>query len=447
MRILIFGAGEVGTHLAELLSHEDHDIILMDSNPDNLAFAYDNRLEVMPFVGQPNSFNDLMQAGADRADLFIAVTPEESANILACVFATKMGAKKTLARINNGEYFSPAYKSYLESIGVDDMIYPEALASSEIVSSLRLPWAKQYWSFFNDKLDLIAARVTKDSPLIHQQLVKLEKLTEKLFHVIAIVRDHHTIIPRGNDSIEENDILYLTAKPENLDKVRAYCGQKELTVHRVIIMGGSRIAVKTAQALPSHLNIKLIEQDYDKCMKLSEIVPENTLVIHGDGRDPDLLISERIKETEAFLALTSSSESNMLAVLNAKRLGVPISVCQIENLDYIDIANEMRIGNLINRKLLAASNIFRYLLNIDVSNAKTLAIGQGEVLEIRVRENSLITKKPVMELNIPKEITLGGLMRGDNVMLVEGKTEIKPGDMVMAFCHNATANDLNKLFG
>lgn len=447
MRILIVGAGEVGTHLAELLSYEEHDIILMDPNPENLEFAYDNRLEMMPFVGLPNSFGDLLRAGADRADLFIAVTPEESTNIMACILATKMGAKKTLARINNSEYFRPEYKSYLVSLGVDDMIYPESLAAEEIVSSLRLPWAKQYWSFFDEKLDLVAARVASSSPLVNKCLLELAKLSEKLFHIIAIVRDGHTIIPRGEDTIAEDDILFLTAKPTHLDKVRAYCGQKAQKVNRLIIMGGSRIAVKTAQSLPSNLNIKLIEKDYDKCMKLSEIVPENTLVIHGDGRDPDLLINERVKETDAFLALTSSSESNMLAILNAKRLGVPISVCQIENLDYIDIANEMKIGNLINKKLLAASAIFRYLLNIDVSNAKTLSIGQGEVLEIRVRENSEITKKPVMELNIPSSITLGGLMRGSEVILVEGKTWIKPSDMVMAFCHDATPGELNKLFG
>ncbi|MDD7438093.1 MAG: Trk system potassium transporter TrkA [Bacteroidales bacterium] len=447
MRILIVGAGEVGTHLAEMLSHEQHDIILLDSNPDNLEFAYDNRLEIMPFVGSPTSFKDLKDAGAGQADLLIAVTPEESTNIVTCNIATQMGAKKTLARINNSEYLQDQYRDHFTALGIDDMLYPEELAAAEIVSSLSLPWAKQYWSIFNKKLDLVATRVIKDSPLLGKELMELSDLSEKVLHVLAIVRDYHTIIPRGHDTIEEDDILYVAAKPQDLEKVRQFCGQQKLEVHRVIIMGGSRIAVKTAQALPDHLNIKIIESDYDKCMKLSEIVPENTLVIHGDSRDPDLLINEGIKKTDAFLALTSSSESNMLATLNAKRLGVPISVCQIENLDYLDIANEMKIGNLINKKLLAASAIFRYLLNIDISSAKTLSIGQGEVLEIKVRENSLVTKCPVMNLEIPAGITFGGILRNNEVLLVEGKTQINPGDMVMVFSHNASVNDLNKLFG
>ncbi len=447
MRIFIVGAGEVGTHLAEMLSHEHHDIVLLDQNPENLQFAYDNRLEMMPVVGSPTSFNDLQNAGAGNADLFIAVTPEESANLVACNIATQMGASKTLARINNSEYLKPTFRNHFANLGVNDMLYPEELASKEIVSSLSLPWAKQYWSILNHKLELVAARVTKDSPLVGKALKELADLSQKVIHIIAIVRDYDTIIPRGTHLIQENDILYLTVMPNDLEKARSFCGQKELEIHRVIIMGGSRIAVKTAQALPEHLNIKIIEQDYDKCMKLSEIVPENTLIIHGDGRDPNLLINEGIKKTEAFLALTSSSESNMLATLNAKRLGIPISVCQIENLDYLDIANEMKIGNLINKKLLAASAIFRYLLNVDVSNAKTLSIGQGEVLEIQVRENSLVTKKPVMELSIPNDITLGGLLRGNEVLLVEGKTQIQAGDLVMVFSHNASVNELNKLFG
>lgn len=447
MKILIVGAGEVGTHLAEMLSHEQHDIILLDSNPDNLEFAYDNRLEIMPFVGSPTSFKDLKDAGAEDADLFIAVTPEESANLVACNIATQMGAKKALARINNSEYLKEEYRNHFISQGIDDMLYPEELAAAEIVSSLSLPWAKQYWSIFNKKLDLVATRVIKGSPLLGKELMELSDLAEKVLHILAIVRDSHTIIPRGHDTIEENDILYVAAKPQDLETVRQFCGQQKLEVHRVIIMGGSRIAMKTAQFLPDHLNIKIIERDYEKCMKLSEIVPENTLVIHGDGRDPDLLINEGIKKTDAFLALTSTSESNMLATLNAKRLGVPISVCQIENLDYLDIANEMKIGNLINKKLLAASAIFRYLLNIDISSAKTLAIGQGEVLEIKVRENSLVTKRPVMDLEIPSGITFGGLLRNNEVLLIEGKTQINPGDMVMVFSHNASVNDLNKLFG
>lgn len=446
MRILIAGAGEVGTHLAKLLSHESHDIVLMDENPENLEFAFDDGLEIMTYVGTPTSFEALRGAAVSKADLFIAVTPEESGNIVACMLAANLGAKQTLARINNSEYLEERNRAYLKRLGVDDMIYPELLAATQITESLSLPWSKQYWRFFGGKLVLVAARVASGSPLIGKKLMELAELSEKIFHIVAIVRASHTIIPRGNDLIELDDVIFVTAMPKQLNMVREYCGQNDIKMKRVIIMGGSRIALKTSQYLPSDLNVKIIEKDYEKCKKLSQVVPDNTLVIHGDGRDADLLIDEGIKKTQAFLALTGTSESNMLATINAKRLGVPISVAQIENLDYLDIANEMRIGNLINKKLITAAAIFRYLLKVDISDAKTLSIGQGEVLEIHVREHSRITMAMVKDLNIPEGVTLGGLMRNGEVKLIEGTTKIEPDDTVMVFTDRSRADDINTLF-
>ena len=446
MKILIAGAGEVGTHLAELLATEAHDITLMDDSTERLAFVYDDGLEVLPVVGLPTSFDDLRRAGADKADLFIAVTPAESANIIASMLAKKLGAKKTLARINNSEYLLDHNRTYLESLGIDDMIYPESLAARQITDGLSLPWSKQYWRFFGGRLVMVAVRVVEASPLINKKLLELAELSEKIFHIVAIVRGSRTIIPRGNDEIEEGDVLFVTTDQANLNHVREYCGQEDVKVKRVIIMGGSRIAIKSAQYLPRDLNVKIIEKDYEKCKKLAEVVPDNTLIIHGDGRDPDLLIDEGIKKTQAFLALTSTSESNMLATINAKRLGVPLSVAQIENIDYLDIANEMHIGNLINKKLITAAVIYRYLLNVDLSDAKTLSIGQGDVLEIHVREKSRVTQATVSELHIPAGVTLGGLMRDGEMMLVEGKTEIVAGDTVMVFTDGRSSKEINHLF-
>lgn len=446
MRIFIAGAGEVGTHLAKLLSHENHDIILMDEDSEKVEFAYDNSLEIMPVVGVPTSISQLKAAGAGSAELFIAVTPEESQNIVACMLASKLGALKTMARINNSEYQRPENINYFHSLGINAMVYPEALAADEIHAGLRLPWTRQYWTLFGGKLNMVAVRVGPESPLVGKKLLELGELDQKIFHVLAIVHDGMTMIASGADVIQANDIIYVTAEPSKLDEVRRYCGQEVINVQKIIIMGGSRIALKTIERLPSDLNIKLIEKDYEKCKKLSEIVPGNALVIHGDGRDPDLLKSEGIKNTQAFLALTSNSESNMLATLNAKRLGVPRSVAQIENIDYLDIASQMGIGNLINKKLIAAAFIFRHLLQVDVSNAKTLAIGKGDVFEIIVSPNSRVTKRSVRELKLPTSMTLGGVMRGGEVSLVSGDTQIQAGDVVMVFSTNISINHVMKYF-
>lgn len=446
MRIFIAGAGEVGTHLAKLLSHENHDIILMDENSDNLEFAYDNSLEIMPVVGVPTSIAQLKAAGAGSAELFIAVTPEESQNIVASMLASKLGALKTMARINNSEYQRAENINYFHSLGINAMVYPEALAADEIHAGIRLPWTRQYWTLFGGKLNMVAARVMPGSPLVGKKLMELGDLEQKIFHVLAIVHEGMTMIASGSVEIQANDIIYVTAEPVRLDEVRRYCGQEVVNVQKLIIMGGSRIALKTIERLPQDMTIKLIEKDYEKCKKLSEIVPGNTLVIHGDGRDPELLKSEGIKNTQAFLALTSNSESNMLATLNAKRLGVPRSVAQIENIDYLDIASQMGIGNLVNKKLIAAAFIFRHLLQVDVSNAKTLAIGKGDVFEIIVSPGSRVTKKCVRELKLPTCMTLGGMMRDGKVSLVSGDTMIKAGDVVMVFSTNISISQVMKYF-
>ena len=411
----------------------------MDTAPERLEFAYDNSFEILPIVGHPNAIGNLAQAGAGQADLFISVTPEESMNMLACILASKLGAKKTLARINNNEYLSPAHASYFAQLGIDVMVYPERLAAQEIVSGILLPWTRQYWSLFNNKLNLVAVKVEEHAPLCGKALRELSDMDHKLFHIVAIKRRQQTIIPTGNDQICARDIVFFTCKPEQLSSVQYYCGKKSVPVKKVIIMGGGRIAVRTAELLPSDIRVKIIERDHEHCKKLSEIVKDNTLIIHGDARDPSLLKEEGIESAEAFLALTDDSGANTLAVMTAKKYGVYRTVAQIENIDYLEMAEEMDIGNLINKKLLAAGTIYRHLLNIDVSNVKCLSVAKGDVLEVVAHESSRITKKAVKQLNLPKGVTLGGLLRNGQVEMITGDTIIQPEDVVMVFCCSQTS--------
>lgn len=439
MRLFIAGAGEVGTHLAKLLSTDRHDIILMDMDPDRIEFAYDNSFEIMPVVGDPTSIGDLDRAGAGEADLFIGVTPEESTNMMACILASKLGAKKTLARINNNEYLQPQHASYFADLGIDVMIYPEKLAAQEIISGILLPWTRQYWSLFDGKLALVAVKMESHAPYCGKELKDLSDMDTKLFHIVAIKRRHETIIPIGSDKILPRDILFFTCHPDHLNAVRRFCGKEHETVKKVIIMGGGRIAIRTAEALPSDVRVKIIEKDHERCKRLSENIRSNALVIHGDGRDPKLLQEEGIESTEAFLALTDNSEMNMLAVMTAKKFGVYRTVAQIENIDYLEMAEEMDIGNLINKKLLAAGTIFRHLLNMDVNNVKCLSVAKADVIEVIAHKSSPVTQRAVKDLKLPKGITLGALLRDGQVILITGDTRIQPNDMVMVFCCNTAS--------
>lgn len=444
MKIIIAGAGEVGTHLAKLLAQEKQDIVLMDPDEERLKFA-NSYLEILSVVGNPTSLRDLEEAGIKNADLFVSVTPEETTNLTSCMLASNLGARKTFARINNYEYLLPKNKEFFEKLGINTMIYPEMLAAKEIVSAIKRPWSRQYWELFGGLLMLIGVKVRENAPIVDTRLMDLIN-DKKLYHIVAIKRNNDTIIPNGTDRIEAGDILFFTTTREHVEDVQRYAGKRNPEMKKVVIMGGSRIAIRTAQYLPSHLRIKIIETDKDKSYQIAETVPGNVLVINGDARDTELLLQEGIKDTDAFIALTENSSTNILACLAAKRFGVYKTIAKVENLDYIALADKMDIGTIINKKLIAASYIYQFLLDADVTNVKCLTFADAEVAELVARPGSRITKKPVKDLRLPKDMTLGGLLRNGEPVMVKGDTVIQPYDHVMVFCLDSAMRKLEDYF-
>lgn len=445
MRIVIAGAGEVGTHLAKMLSQEKHDIVLLDANAERLGFA-NSRMDIMPMVGNPTSLRDLEDAGVRRADLFVSVTPEETANITACMLASSMGAHKTFARINNYEYLLPRNKAFFEKMGINTMIYPEMLAAKEIVTAIRRPWARQYWELFGGALILIGVKVRENAKIVHKQLIELMMNDKKMYHIVAIKRDNETIIPRGADYVLPNDILFFTVTREHIDDVQELCGKSNPEVKKVFIMGGGRIAIRASQYLPDHIRIKIIETSKEKSYQIAESVPSNVLIINGDARDTELLRQEGIQDAQAFVALSENSSNNILACVAARQLGVFKTISQVENIDYIPLAEQMDIGSVINKKLIAASHIYQFLLDADVSNVKCLTFANADVAELIARPDSKITRKKVKDLRLPKDMTLGGLIREDIPMLVEGETQIQAGDRVVVFCLESAMRKLEDYF-
>lgn len=446
MRVVIAGAGEVGRHLAKMLSRERHDIILLDPNEDNLAFAKTG-MEILPIVGNPTSLHDLENADVRDANLFVSVTTEESTNITACMLASNLGARKTFARINNHEYLLPRNNELFQKIGVNSMICPEILAAKEIVAAIRRPWTRQYWELFGGGLILLGIKVRGEAPIINRTLVELMQNDKKCYHIVAIQRgEGEMVIPRGMDHIEDGDIVFVTTTREHIEDVRIKTGKLNPEVKKVIIMGGGRIAIKTAHFLPDNTNITIIEADRDKCAKISAQVPKNVLVIHGDGRDTDLLVQEGIHNAQAFVALTENAGTNILACLAAKRYGVFKTIAQVENLDYISLAAKVDIGTVINKKLIAAGHIYQFLLDADVTNVKCLAFARADVAELVAKPDSKITRKPIKDMRLPKDMTLGGLIRNGIPMMVEGDTQIRANDHVMVFCFDSAMRKLKDYF-
>lgn len=445
MKIIIAGAGNVGTHLAKLLSREKQNIILMDDDEEKLT-ALSSNFDLLTVTASPSSISGLKEVGVKEADLFIAVTPDESRNMTACMLATNLGAKKTVARIDNYEYLLPKNKEFFQKLGVDSLIYPEMLAAKEIVSSMRMSWVRQWWEFCGGALILIGTKMREKAEILNIPLYELGGPNIP-YHVVAIKRGTETIIPRGDDVIKLHDIVYFTTTRKYIPYIRKIAGKEDYAdVRNVMIMGGSRIAVRTAQYVPDYMQVKIVDNDINRCNRLTELLDDKTMIINGDGRDMDLLIEEGLKNTEAFVALTGNSETNILACLAAKRMGVEKTVAEVENIDYIGMAESLDIGTVINKKMIAASHIYQMMLDADVSNVKCLTFANADVAEFTVPAGAKITKHFIKDLGLPKGTTIGGMIRNGEGVLVTGDTLIQPGDHVVVFCLSMMIKKIEKFF-
>lgn len=443
MKIIIAGAGEVGSHLAKMLSNENQDIIVIDSDQDKLD-NLDSHYNLMTLKGSTSSFDAMRTAGINGADLYIAVTPYETRNIASCAIAKKLGVKKTVARIDNYEFMKPENRKIFKELGIDTLIYPEHVASQAIDLSLSHNWAR-YWAELGDgQLNLIGVKIRNNSKLCGVK-IKDMPVSAHHFHVSAIKRNAETVIPGGNDTIEDNDIVYFITTPEYVEEVRELCGKRSKDIKKVMIMGGSQIALRFCLDFQDKYNILIIDINRDRCEFLAAELPD-VEVVNGDGRDVEVLRENNVYQYDAFVALTNQSETNILSCLTAKDFGVVKTIADVENLQFYSLAENLNIGHSINKKLMASSSIFQILLDSDESNSKFLALTDAEVCELEVREKAKITKSPVKDLHLPWGMTLAALIRNGHAELIGGMTHIKPGDHVVVFCLTGTISKIEKWF-
>ncbi|MBR4312000.1 MAG: Trk system potassium transporter TrkA [Bacteroidaceae bacterium] len=444
MRIIIAGAGAVGTHLAKMLSDERHDIVLMDEGEERLANLESN-FDLMTVAARPTSINSLKDVGVAHADLFVAVTPEESTNITSCILAHSLGAKKTVARIDNYEYLQPKNKEFFKNLGVDSLIYPEMLAAKEIADGLHLSWIRQWWEFNGGALVMLGVKLRDNALILNTPIAQIQK--EQPYHIVTIKRLGETIIPSGTDELLAGDIVYFMTSKRSLPYIRKITGKEQhSTIRNIMIMGGSRIAMRATQLVSNDMSVKVIDSDINRCHWLTDMVDDSVMIINGDGRDYKLLEDEGISEVDAFVALTDNSETNILACLSAKRMGVLKTIAEVENIDYIGMAESLDIGAVINKKKIAASYIYQLLLDADVENVKCLTFANADVAEFVVKEGAKVTRSLVKDLTLPKGVTIGGLVRGEEGILVTGYTQIEPGDHVVVFCLSSMVKRIEKYF-
>ena len=432
MKIVIAGEGEVGSHLAKMLSGEYHDITVVDDDPKRLE-SIAGMADVIVIEGDCTTFSVLKKASVRKADLFIAVRPEETSNIISAILAKQLGARKSIARIDNNEYLEPNNKEMFIDMGIDYLFYPEKVAAREVINLLGHTSTTEYVDFSSGKLSLVVFRLEPASPLVGEVLTGFDDDQAPLsYRTVAITRGGQTIIPREGEQFMEGDVIYVIARQDAVREVMEFSGQSNIEIKNMMILGGSRIGIRIATELQDEVNIKLIDYNAEKAYRLAETL-DKTLIINEDGRNTEAMLEEGLPNMDAFLAVTGRSETNILAALLARRMGVKKVIAEVENLNYINLAESMGIDTIVNKKLITASNIFRFTMSSDVQAIKYLTGSEAEVMEFIAKPNSPATRSRIKEMGLPENVIIGGIVRGDKVEIAVGSTEIKAFDRVVVF--------------
>ena len=451
MKIVIAGAGEVGSHLAKMLSNESNDITVIDMDEKRLN-ALSAIADIVTVEGNPSTIHTLQEARVGDADLFIAVNPSDSqdVNIVSAMLAKKLGSKKVTARINNEEYLTYENKYLFTEMGIDLLFYPEKIAAGEIVDLLKRTASTDSMDFARGKLQMAVFKLEEESALLGMNMEEFSRLAAEegmKYRVVAISRNNQTIIPKFDTKFKYHDLVFIISKREGMDMLMKYIGKKNIEVNSLMILGGSPTGEMVAKQMAKELDsVKLIELNKEKCLALSEKLPGNVIVVNGDGRNSDMLIEESIKDFDAFVAVTNSSETNILACVAAKSLGVARTIAEVENIEYIRLAESMGVDAVINKKLITAGRIFKFTLSNKVRFIKYMSGTNAEILEFIVAPDTKITKVPLKDMGFPRNAIIGGIIRGNESFIAVGDTQIQAYDRVAVFALPEAVKEVDKFF-
>jgi trk system potassium uptake protein len=430
MRIVIAGVGNVGFHLAKMLSFEDHAITIIDTSAEKLRHA-SNYLDVATIKGSSTSFSVLDDAGVAKADLLIAVTSSEEINIFTSILAKNMGASKVVARISNTEYLWKRDRFDLRKLGIDEIISPESLAAKEIKRLLKETAVTDAFEFDKGVLNMIGVTIENHSILHNRPMMDLPELNpDQNFVTVGLLRNNETIIPGGKTRFMAGDHAYFVTQADGVNRILKLAGKERVAIRDIMIMGGSKVGINAAKSLSHTYNVKLIEIDPAKCEELADMLPD-VMIINGDARNVDLIMEEGLENMDAFIGVTGNSETNIIACLLAKKKGVKKTIALVENIEYIHISQSIGVDTLINKKLIAASFIFRYVRRGEIVSLTSIHGVDAEVLEFEVKPNSLITKRKLRDLDFPPSAKVGGVMREGRGYTTLGDFEFMAGDRVV----------------
>ena len=452
MKIVIAGAGEIGSHLAKMLTAEANEVIVIDDDATRLE-ALTATVDVQTLFGPISSLKTLREAGTPKADLYIAVYPytTQEVNIVSAMMAHQLGAGKVIARVNDEDYLAPENKLIFKEMGIELMFYPEKSAADEIVAALKHSSTIDTMDFARGKLQIACFRLDEEAPVLDLKLGEfIQKATQEeleQFRIIAISHDEQTIIPKMDTKFRYGDLVFTISRKEGVPALFKHFGKSNVQTHKVMIMGGTAIAEMVARSLARQgVLVKIIDKDKDRCIELSEKLPDGVEVINGDGRNSDLLYDEGIHECDAFIALTSRDANNILACVVAKKYGVPRTIAEVENIEYIRLAEEMGVGSVINKKTITAGRIFKFTLSGKARFVRYMTGTNAEVVEYTVAPGSAITKAAIKDIDFPRSAIIGGVIRGNEAFIAVGDTRIEPYDRVAIFTMPESLKEIDRFF-
>lgn len=443
MNITIVGAGRVGVHLAKYFVDEHQDVYLIDNDRTQLSIL-ESDFNLRTFFGEPTDFGTLRDARTDEADIFVAVTADTATNLVTCAMAKSMGAKKTIARVDKYDFLEQKNSAVVRNMGVDHVVYPDNLAALSVISALDHAWCYGWNDFNKGEIVMAAVTVNENSPISGCLLKEMYK-ESRTMHISALKRNSKILIPHGDDRIQPNDILYITTVAEGIEKVKYITGKADTQVKKVILMGGSAVAELSARIAGKRFSFVIVDRNLERCRQLADNC-RDAEIIYGDGSDRDVLEEAGIDNCDAFVALSDSSESNILSCLTAQDCGVVRTVAEIEKEQFIAKAESFHIGAIINKPIITANAIFQIILDSDQSSSKCFAMKDAEVAKMEIKAGSSLTQSAVKDLKLPKELTFAGLIRNGKGEIVTGNTRFQSGDSVIVFCLNGSLDKVEKLF-
>lgn len=445
MKIVIAGAGDMGYHLATQLSYDNKDIILIDTDRDVLDYA-SSKLDVLTVQGDATSFEVLLRANVENANMVLAVTTSEKTNIVTALLAKQLGAKRVMARVRNHSYLEEENLVYFNNLGIDNLISPSMLCSKEIFNMIENSSFTEIFNFGGGALNIVGVTLDQSNPLVNQRI--MDTKSNPVFddiRIIAILRDQKTIIPRGSTIIRNMDHVFFISNKKNIENILDVLGQKKVEIKNIMIIGGDDLAMTTALRLEGKYRVTLVNKDKERCKWLSENL-KNSLIINGDYKNIELLIEEGLEQMDAFLALTESSETNIITSLSAKNHGVYKTIAHVDTREYIHISHSIGVDSLINKKLVAANEISRYLKKGSVEAVSGIYGVDAEFIQYSICKNNRVIKNPLKDLHFPDSAIIAGVIRGEEVLIPDGDFQLAMNDKAIVFALPDAKNALEKIF-